>query len=161
MWKMKMASPSSGKPIRARQPRKGTTWMKIPRTTQRMISATKSTSPCFACHWTSASSFSVTRGIRASGPRYARASINPRFWLAPPGGGGIPAGGGGGVEDGGGGTFGSLIAEVSFPRNDHDPLTSVYTRAIRRTRTSRWLGHLQEYLVFTRHDPDLPKGLPQ
>ena len=35
MWKMKIASPSSGKNITAAQARKGMTWMKIPRTIQR------------------------------------------------------------------------------------------------------------------------------
>src|SRR3954454_8227490 len=99
---------------------------------QTMTSAAVSTNPFFACHCTSGSFFSTRRGIRARSHRYERTTMTLRFGLtAPPGGGGmVPPGGGGGVYDGGGGTFGSRIAEVSFPRNDYDPLTSVYPRAI-------------------------------
>ena len=62
--------------------------MTIPRPgmNEMMAKATKSniqlnirTSPCLACHWISASSFSTSRGIRAKNPRYARMTMAVRF----------------------------------------------------------------------------------
>src|SRR5919205_3460505 len=44
-----------------------------------MSSAAVNTSPCFACHCTSASSFSSSSGTIASGQRYASTIITPRL----------------------------------------------------------------------------------
>ncbi len=86
----------SGQIIHRTQPANGMTWVTMPMTTQSRNSATVSTSPCLACHCTSGSFFSTTKGIRASSQRYERTSMIPRFGLAVPVGG-APIGGGGGV----------------------------------------------------------------